>query len=179
MKTRPTAIARVHLCIFQCKRKQRNITNEKISMKLKKYDDTFIASETITMAVPSTLYPVPCTHGLTGRTWIVGLASWLGQRGMRLQRTSVWLEGVEGVSVCVWREGDVYQIVGFCVHADLNNFVGHFLGRFLGTEAIKTIISKFVWKSPCLREERCEIFIYPSSYLCGVCICCWTKETVE
>lgn len=62
METRPKAIARVHLRIFQCKRKQRNITNEKISMKLKKYDDTFIASETITMAVPSTQYPVPCTH---------------------------------------------------------------------------------------------------------------------
>lgn len=180
METWPKPAARVHLRIFQCKRKQRKITNEKISMKLKKYDDTFIASETITMAVPRTQYTVPCPCGLTGRTWIVGSASWLGQRGMRLQRTSVWLEGAGGVIVCVcmWREGGVYQIVGFCVHADLNNFVGHFLGRFLGTEAIKTIISKFVWKSPCLREKRSEIFIYPSSYLCGVCICDGIEATV-
>lgn len=101
METWPKPAARVHLRIFQCKRKQRKITNEKISMKLKKYDDTFIASETITMAVPSTQYTVPCPCGLTGRTWIVGLASWLRQRGMRLQRTSVWLEGAGGVIVCV------------------------------------------------------------------------------
>lgn len=48
------------------------------------------------------------------------------------------------VCVCKKGRGGVYQSVGFCVHADLNNFVGHFLGRFLAAEAIKTIISKFV-----------------------------------
>lgn len=104
---------------------------QKISMKLKKYDDTFIASETITMAVhPLFQFQLPWT-----------------ETGLHLDCSLVWLSGATGcvcACVCKKRRGDVYQSVGFCVHADLNNFVGHFLGRFLAAEAIKTIISKFV-----------------------------------